>query len=121
MDNNINYSGTDINNININLNKNLSDSDNLNKLIYVIKRPYNKYKLYKHDKVQSKVKKFSKYNNNELFISGTVSATPKPISTYLNDLFISVKTTKTNHLTRLPVQINTWYQLAKDQVCNITL
>lgn len=36
----------------------------------------------------------------------------------LEDLFISVKTTKFNQYTRLPIILKTWFQLAKDQVRN---
>jgi len=35
----------------------------------------------------------------------------------LEKVFITVKTTGRNHLTRLPVIIRTWFQLAKKQVC----
>lgn len=45
-----------------------------------------------------------------------VTATPKPITTNLNDIFITVKTTKLYHDTRLALIIKTWFQLAKDQV-----
>jgi len=38
-----------------------------------------------------------------------------PITT-LNDIFISVKTTKNFHSTRLDVILRTWFTLAKDQV-----
>lgn len=47
---------------------------------------------------------------------GAVTATPKPPTTELSDIFISVKTTKSYHATRLPLIIKTWFQLAKDQV-----
>lgn len=46
----------------------------------------------------------------------SVTATPKPITISLNDIFISVKTTKLYHDTRLDVIIKTWFQLAADQV-----
>lgn len=45
------------------------------------------------------------------------TATPKPPTIELNDIFISVKTTKTNHDNRLELILNTWHQLAKEQVC----
>lgn len=34
----------------------------------------------------------------------------------LNDIFISVKTTKHYQYTRLPIILKTWFQLAKEQV-----
>lgn len=46
----------------------------------------------------------------------SVTATPKPATTNLNDIFITVKTTKLYHDTRLALIIKTWFQLAKDQV-----
>lgn len=46
----------------------------------------------------------------------SVTATPKPITTNLNDIFITVKTTKLYHDTRLALIIKTWFQLAKEQV-----
>lgn len=46
----------------------------------------------------------------------SVTATPKPATTNLNDIFISVKTTKIYHDTRLDIIIKTWFQLAPDQV-----
>ncbi|KAF0763623.1 fringe glycosyltransferase [Aphis craccivora] len=36
----------------------------------------------------------------------------------LEKVFITVKTTGRNHLTRLPVIIKTWFQLAKKQILN---
>jgi len=36
----------------------------------------------------------------------------------LDDIFISVKTTKKYHETRLKTILETWFQLAKDQVIN---
>ncbi|XP_058057527.1 fringe glycosyltransferase [Anopheles bellator] len=44
-----------------------------------------------------------------------VTGTPKPPTTELDDLLISVKTTKGYHDTRLEMIIKTWYQLAKEQ------
>lgn len=46
----------------------------------------------------------------------SVTGTPKPPNLLLNDIFISVKTTKNYHDNRLALIIKTWYQLAKDQV-----
>ncbi|XP_043252350.1 fringe glycosyltransferase [Colletes gigas] len=43
------------------------------------------------------------------------TATMAPSSTNLDDVFISVKTTKHYHHSRLPVIISTWFQFAKDQ------
>ncbi|KAL2729833.1 fringe glycosyltransferase [Vespula maculifrons] len=44
------------------------------------------------------------------------TATMVPFSTNLDDVFISVKTTKHYHRSRLPAIIGTWFQFAKDQV-----
>ncbi|OAD54800.1 Fringe glycosyltransferase [Eufriesea mexicana] len=44
-----------------------------------------------------------------------VTATMAPFTTNLDDLFISVKTTKHYHHSRLPDIISTWFQFAKDQ------
>uniref|UniRef100_A0A0K8VWC2 Fringe glycosyltransferase n=1 Tax=Bactrocera latifrons TaxID=174628 RepID=A0A0K8VWC2_BACLA len=44
-----------------------------------------------------------------------VTATPQPPITELDDIFISVKTTKNYHDTRLALIIKTWFQLARDQ------
>ncbi|KAG5887802.1 hypothetical protein JTB14_019393 [Gonioctena quinquepunctata] len=44
-----------------------------------------------------------------------VTATIKPPSTTLNDVFISVKTTKNYHSKRLPIILKTWFQLARKQ------
>lgn len=51
----------------------------------------------------------------------SVTGTPKPPTTELDDIFISVKTTKSYHDSRLAMIVKTWFQLAKDQVrreCN---
>lgn len=45
----------------------------------------------------------------------TSSAKPHQ-ATVLDDIFISVKTTKNFHKSRLFVVLTTWFQLAKDQV-----
>ena len=45
----------------------------------------------------------------------TVVVTVKPMST-LNDIFISVKTTKNFHRNRLEIITKTWLHLAKEQV-----
>lgn len=45
------------------------------------------------------------------------TTTPKtPVPLQLEDIFISVKTTKKNYASRLDVIIKTWFQLAKDHV-----
>ncbi|XP_045473243.1 fringe glycosyltransferase [Harmonia axyridis] len=50
------------------------------------------------------------------FIPGEVTqVTMRPFMTELNDMFISVKTTKHFHKERLPIILKTWFQLAKDQ------
>lgn len=56
-------------------------------------------------------KKLTEYGHH-----GAVTATPKPPTTVLDDIFISVKTTKNYHDTRLALIIKTWFQLAKGQV-----
>lgn len=43
------------------------------------------------------------------------TATSKPPTTTLQDIFVSVKTTRSYHRWRLPVILKTWFQLAKDQ------
>ena len=45
------------------------------------------------------------------------TATPAPHTT-LDDIFISVKTTKNFHQSRLDVILKTWFTLARDQVIN---
>lgn len=45
--------------------------------------------------------------------------TPTPRTTDLDDIFISVKTTKDYHASRLNIIVNTWFQLSKDQVRDI--
>ncbi|GJQ75753.1 fng [Trypoxylus dichotomus] len=45
----------------------------------------------------------------------SVTATMRPPTTKLNDVFISVKTTKLYHRQRLPIILKTWFQLAKAQ------
>lgn len=47
--------------------------------------------------------------------STTTTTTVKPHTT-LDDVFISVKTTKNFHATRLDVIIKTWFTLAREQV-----
>lgn len=44
------------------------------------------------------------------------TATMAPFPTDLADVFISVKTTRHYHRSRLPAIINTWFQFAKEQV-----
>lgn len=46
----------------------------------------------------------------------SVTGTPKPATTTLDDIFITVKTTKLYHNTRLALIIKTWFKLAKQQV-----
>lgn len=52
----------------------------------------------------------------DYYNSNTVTGTPKPDQYNLDDIFISVKTTKNYHNNRLVMIIKTWFQLAKDQV-----
>ncbi|XP_055620559.1 fringe glycosyltransferase [Toxorhynchites rutilus septentrionalis] len=56
-------------------------------------------------------KSYYDYQMGQLSVTGT----PKPPTTELDDLLISVKTTKGYHDTRLEMIIKTWYQLAKEQ------
>ena len=44
------------------------------------------------------------------------TATMAPFTTNLNDVFISVKTTRHYHHSRLPAIIDTWFQFARNQV-----
>lgn len=48
--------------------------------------------------------------------TGTTTATAKPPSIDLDDIFLSVKTTKGNHDSRLNIIHKTWFQQAKEQV-----
>lgn len=47
--------------------------------------------------------------------SSVVNSVQKPNLT-LNDIFISVKTSRHYQFTRLPIILKTWFQLAKNQV-----
>ncbi len=55
--------------------------------------------------------RFSSYHQQQL-------NTPTVPTIELDDVFISVKTTKDYHDNRLSMIIKTWFQLAKDQVSN---
>jgi hypothetical protein len=68
---------------------------------------YDVYENYVHTTEQGS------YRNVQKAATGT----PKPPSTDLDDVFISVKTTKKYHADRLSLIIKTWFQLAKNQVC----
>lgn len=46
----------------------------------------------------------------------SATATLRPPATTLDDVFISVKTTRSYHSNRLPIILKTWFQLAKKQV-----
>lgn len=50
--------------------------------------------------------------------AGTV--TPKPTSIQLDDIFLAIKTTQTNHAKRLSIIAKTWFQMAREQVKNRT-
>ncbi len=58
---------------------------------------------------------YSAYSENHVERT-SVTATPKPTTINLSDIFITVKTTKMYHDTRLALIIKTWFQLAKEQV-----
>ena len=80
------------------------------------------------DSTMSKLFKINNNNNNYNLINEEIqqqqqsitlpipTATMAPYSTELDDVFISVKTTRQFHYTRLPDIINTWFQHAKNQV-----
>ncbi|XP_033313521.1 fringe glycosyltransferase-like [Bombus bifarius] len=54
--------------------------------------------------------------NEESSVTPAIAtATMAPFTTNLDDVFISVKTTKHYHHSRLPAIISTWFQFAKDQ------
>lgn len=56
-------------------------------------------------------------NNEDSSVTPAIAtATMAPSSTNLDDVFVSVKTTKHYHHSRLPAIIGTWFQFAKDQV-----
>lgn len=46
--------------------------------------------------------------------AGTV--TPKPTAIQLDDIFLAIKTTQTNHAKRLSIIAKTWFQIAREQV-----
>ncbi|XP_060529244.1 fringe glycosyltransferase [Cylas formicarius] len=52
------------------------------------------------------------YSSTEI---SSATATAKPPTTTLDDVFISVKTTRNYHGSRLPIILKTWFQLAKKQ------
>ena len=55
--------------------------------------------------------------SEEMAVTPSVAtATMAPFSTDLDDVFISVKTTRNYHYSRLPAIIDTWFQFAKHQV-----
>ena len=53
--------------------------------------------------------------SSRLLASSSLSSTPPP-QTEQEDLFISLKTSKQFHESRLAVVIKTWFQLARDQI-----
>ncbi|CAG9830812.1 unnamed protein product [Diabrotica balteata] len=57
----------------------------------------------------------TEYEPPQDYVGEIVTATAKPPSTTLDDVFISVKTTKTYHNKRLPIILKTWFQLARKQ------
>lgn len=58
-------------------------------------------------------------NDGMVIDAGTV--TPKPTTIQLNDIFLAVKTTQTNHAKRLSIIAKTWFQMAREQVISIAL
>ncbi|XP_065200820.1 fringe glycosyltransferase [Planococcus citri] len=67
------------------------------------------------DNYQPVVNNKSEKTPNTIQFYTDITATPVSATTYLEDIFISVKTTKRNHNTRLKYILKTWFQLAKDQ------
>ncbi|ERL86661.1 hypothetical protein D910_04067 [Dendroctonus ponderosae] len=55
------------------------------------------------------------YENGLSTEVSSATATIRPPATTLDDVFISVKTTKSYHSSRLPIILKTWFQLAKRQ------
>lgn len=68
------------------------------------------------DGVQERRKLEQKIGSGVTVAKDQATATPKPPTTSLGDIFISVKTTKKNHDNRLELILNTWHQMAKHQV-----
>lgn len=59
-----------------------------------------------------------KHVSSENVLSNDLSQlSPKHLS--LDDIFISVKTTRIFHQSRVEVILNTWFRLAKNQVCKV--
>lgn len=69
-----------------------------------VKNPYSRHRMNERMLMKRRLYEYS------------VTATPKPTTISLNDIFISVKTTQLYHETRLSLIIKTWFQLAADQV-----
>ncbi|KAF2903061.1 hypothetical protein ILUMI_03117 [Ignelater luminosus] len=63
----------------------------------------------------SYVEEVSSHDNKITSEIPSVTATLRPPTTTLDDVFISVKTTKHYHKSRLPIILTTWFQLAKEQ------
>lgn len=74
------------------------------------------FKNYRYDRNLAAERSDSPGQTSEI---PSATATVKPPSTRLEDVFISVKTTKHYHAHRLPVILKTWFQLAKSQVSEL--
>ncbi|XP_057667628.1 fringe glycosyltransferase [Diorhabda carinulata] len=74
-------------------------------------------KLYYHDRNLAEDRSQVDYERPQEVVTEipTATATAKPPSATLQDIFISVKTTKTYHNKRLPIILKTWFQLARKQ------
>lgn len=48
-----------------------------------------------------------------------ITVTPKPTAIQLDDIFLAIKTTQTNHAKRLSIIAKTWFQMAREQVKKI--
>jgi hypothetical protein len=80
------------------------------------------FNFVNYDALDNTQKPYYQYKTESNSVDNTlnsVTGTPKPPSTDLNDVFISVKTTKSYHDNRLAMIIKTWFQLAKNQVSRI--
>lgn len=58
----------------------------------------------------------TKLLNDGITMDAGYTVTPKPANTQLDDIFLAVKTTQTNHAKRLSIIAKTWFQIAREQV-----
>lgn len=76
-------------------------------------KPYYQDRSLAEDRSQTEVEVPQELTSE--FATATATATIKPPITTLDDVFISVKTTKAYHRKRLPIILKTWFQLARKQ------